>query len=46
MHGPYKPEKGLCKKILGHFDPELNFVPPLKSERNGKLRPDNQSGTK
>jgi len=39
-------EGGCGKRVLGYFGPELNFVPPLKSERNSKLRPDNQGGTK
>ena len=30
------------KRVFGYFGPELNFVPLLKSERNSKLRPDNQ----
>jgi len=37
---------GCAKRGFGNFNPEFYFVPSLKSERNSKLRPDNQGGTK
>jgi len=45
-HMPAHVRWGCVKRHLEHFNPELNFVFLLKSERNRKLRPDNSRSNK